>query len=103
VVHEKALDFALIRLCASLRLVADLACLFWHWVRSRGKIFGDVLKAACRHGENARRTSEEDIELRFYIRTLIDSLDLDDRIWLLDELTREPATPCRVDIGQNRS
>lgn len=53
-----------------------------------------MLVAASRHPEKARRTDDDQIQLRFYVRSLIASIDLDNTIWLLDELTRDLACTC---------
>ncbi|MDQ0513553.1 hypothetical protein QOZ99_004481, partial [Angulomicrobium amanitiforme] len=94
--HDHRADFlALVKLgdLASLRLAAETAPLFKIGTLEREDMLS-LLRMSGQHGDLDRGRDDQYVEHRYYVRAFISSLDLDDTIWLLDELTHDLSCSC---------
>jgi len=94
--HDHRADFlALLKLGdrASLRIAAETAPWFKIGTLEREDMLS-LLRMSGQHGDRDRRRDDYYVEHRFYVHTFIDSLELNDTVWLLDELTRDLSCSC---------
>lgn len=95
-IYDHRADFlALVKLGerTSLRIAAETAPLYKTGTLRREDMLS-LLMASGQHGDRDRRHDDQYVEHRFYVRSFIDGLDLDDAVWLLDELTRDLSCSC---------
>ncbi len=94
--HDHGKDFlALVNLGdqTSLRIAAETAPLYQDGVLRREDKLA-LLKASGQYCGDERRRNDQYVEHRFYVRTFVQGLGLEDVRWLLDELTRDLSCTC---------
>lgn len=93
----------------SLRIAAEAALLYPRGTLQSEDIL-ELLRTSGRHAERDRRSSDDHFEHRYYVKNFISQLELDDTVWLLDELTHglvctcgaETSYSCKCLIGISR-
>lgn len=101
--HDHRADFlALVRLGdrVSLRIAAETAPLLKVATLERDDMLS-LLQRTGQLGDQDRRREDQYVEHRYFIRTFIDSLELDDTVWLLDEMTRDISCSCGAKSGHS--